>query len=584
MKLFFQILIVTIATLKLHSQEPVTFNCVEVEDTGDAILRWIPQGTGILYHTIYYSANGTTFDSIDFTPAVSFLYTHIGADAGLGSRWYYLKTVYNDGFALSDTLQTIYLQVDNNAPDFNQADLYWNAIHDPFPDGYSQWYKILREYPSGNWTLHDSVFKSETTFSEPVIVCYDSITYRIIIENSIGCSSISNLRGAIFRDVDYPIKPFFDSVSISQDEYPVLGWTSSESRDVTGYIVYRFENGNWLEIDRIDGRDSTFYIDSVSNPCTESFSYAIAALDSCANKSPGTFQTPLNTILLSNVIYNVCSATNTITWSAYENAAPDLEVYKIFFSIDSGPFELAGQSNPGDIVFLHEDIEPGFTYTYYIQAIFGAGSSSSCKKTITTGAYQKPAFVYFANADVLQSNDIELTIDADTGDNSFILNIFRRDAQSTLFSKIDSLRSDEISTIPLIFTDENADPNIGAYYYYVEVLDSCGKKVLTSNENKTIYLTAENSDSDNNYLQWNAFEGWDAGVEKYYIFRMIDGNEPNNPIDSVSSTTLEYIDDVSGIENIAGQLIYWVQAFENNGNEYGFKAIANSNRTAVEIA
>jgi gliding motility-associated-like protein len=586
MKLFLQILIGILLALNLQSQEPASFNCLEVDDNGNTTLRWtmFPIDPDLDRFVIYYSTNGVSFDSIGSTPALSFSYFHPGANADLGSKYYYIKAVYNSGISISDTLRTIYLQVDNNPPDFNQADLYWNPVSDPLLDAYSGFYKILREFPPGNWTLYDSVPTNNTTYSEPVITCYDSITYRIIIENSIGCSSVSNSRGAVFKDVEYPLEPLFDSVSINADEFPVLGWTPSESEDVTGYIVYKFENNNWIEIDRIPGRDSTFYIDSVADPCNQSYSYAIAALDSCENKSPGTFEKPRNTILLNDIEYSVCDRSNTLTWSAYNNADPSLEQYNIYFSLNGGPFSLAGQATSNTLSFTHENITPGSVYTYFVQAVFGNKTSSSCKKMVSAFAYREPAFVYFANADVLPSNNIELTIDVDTNVNVCTWNIFRNDPQAIIIAQIAGISKTELNSFPLTFTDENVDPTLGPYFYYVEVLDSCEKTALTSNYNKTIFLSAANSGENLNHLQWNAFEGWDAGVEKYFIYRMVDGIEPTSPIDSVEATVLEYDDDITAIDNSSGQLIYWVQAVENDGDGYGFKSRSNSNRTAVAIA
>jgi len=591
MKQSLQILVGILMTLSLKAQEPALLNCLEVDDNGNTTLRWtlstIDPNPNLEQFVIYYSTNGINFDSIGFTPALSFSYFHMGANADLGSKYYYIKAVYNNGTSISDTLRTIYLQVDNNQPDFNQSDLYWNGVSDPLPDGYSAWYKILKEFPIGNWALYDSVPFNETIFSEPVITCYDSITYRIIIENSIGCSSISNARGAIFKDVELPLEPFLDSVSINKDEFPVMGWTPSESEDVTGYIIYYVTDtasGVGNEFTRIYGRDNTFYIDSAAYPCDTIFFYAIAALDSCGNKSPGTYAKLRNTILLNDIEYNVCNRTNTLSWSAYYDVEPPLEHYNIYFSQDGGLFSLAGQTDPGELSFTHTDVVPGSVYTYYVQAIFGDRSSSSCEKTITPYAYQEPDFVYFANTDVLPSNDIELTIDVDTNVNFCTWNIYRNDPQAIIISQIASISKTELNSLPLTFIDENVDPTLGPYFYYVEVLDSCEKTALTSNDNKTIFLSAANSGENLNHLQWNAFEGWDAGVEKYYIYRMVDGIEPTTPIDSTEATVLEYDDDLAAIDKATGAIVYWVQALENEGDAYGFKSRANSNRAAAGIS
>jgi gliding motility-associated-like protein len=586
MKIYLQILFLLLFAFDIQAQEPPVLESLKVDINGNVTLNWsmFPIDPSLQNFEIHFSENGSSFISIAAVSNSTFSYTHNGADADNGIKWYYIKAIYDQGDINSETLQTIYLQVDNNQPDFNRADLYWNALSNLLPDGYSSYYKIMREYPLGNWVLHDSVPVDSLHYAEEIIVCYDSINYQVFIETVSGDTSFSNIRGAIFSDEFYPDPLINDSISVDQNNLVTLGWNPSENGDVVGYIIYLYDetDSDYYNYDTIYGRFNSSYTDSIANPCERSFSFAVAAFDSCFNKGQGTFSPQRFTIFLEPIDYNACERTNTLTWSAYQ-ASSDLNAYNIYYSKNEGSFLLAGQNEPDLLSFVHENIEPGFTYTYYVQALFDGRSSSSCKKKVTAFNYQLPSFVYFANADVLPSENIELTIEVDTGVKYATWNIFRNDPQSINFNQIASLNGANISESPIVYMDETADPNLGQYIYYVEVLDSCNKLTLGSNENKTIFLTVENTNINFNQLQWTSFEGWDAGIEKYYVFRILDGVEPESPIDSVDAQTLEYTDDISLLES-TGSILYWIQALEKEGNSFGFKMRANSNRSGVAVA
>ena len=563
------------------AQQSAAMRCLAVDANGAVTITWTAPTdmTGFINYELYYSGNGSSFTRIaTINDAATTQYFHATAEAGLTSRYYYIRANFDEGNALSDTLQTIFLQLDNNVPDYNQADLYWNTLHDPLPDGSSDWFLIYRETPPGNWQLIDSVPNDIFFYSKPEIVCHDSISYRIELKNTISCSSVSNVQGATFKDTEYPEKPVFDSVSINTDENAVLGWEPSTSEDAAGYIIYRNENGTWIETDRIGGRDSTYYIDTLSSPCSGPVSYAIATMDSCENKSPGTFLKPRKTILLNNILYNKCEETNTLTWSQYINAMPNLEGYKIFSSLNGQPYEIIGQTGPGDTVFVHENLIGGSQYDYYIQAFYASGTSSSCRKSITASGYRKPDYVYLANADVLPDYDVELTFAVDTLPEKSSVQVFRSEPNGGNSALIETINITKPVVLPMTFTDTSADAYLGYYEYDLKVLDSCGREALGSNLLKTIYLTGGNVDPEHNYLQWNAFEGWGGGVKQYYIFRMTGDVEPTGPIDSVDSQTLEYTDDISSLPDSETQPVYWVQAVEDDGDEYGYTEEARSNR------
>ena len=566
-------------SIAARAEEPATFSCIQVNNDGSTTLwfRAPPDAADVEKYLIYFSINGGVFlkiDSIAGGPGGMISYTHSNALANIGSRYYYIETVYNSTSFSSQTLQSVYLQLDNHVPEYNQADLYWNAVSNPLPDASSTFYKIYWDYPAGIWNLVDST--ENVTYSMPVFVCLDSINFRIEIENLNGCSSVSNIRGGWFKNVVEPAAPIIDSISVDADGHIVIGWEPVHSAE--SYIIYRWES-IWNPFAIVDS-SSTSYTDLERDGCSQSIAYSVAIIDTCGNTGiKDQFELRKN-MLIDTLIFNTCEASIRINWTKYHPSPdnPDPDNYQIFVSKDGGAFEKVGEVPSSDSVFIHANVSNGASYTYFVHTEFSSGSSTTCQKTIVTHEYIEPQFIYFSNADVLPSQEIELTAEVDLEVVAGSWDIYRIDPGASTAELIANIKRTEVNESPMVYVDQDVDPSTGAYSYFIKVLDSCSFEKLESNTLKTIHLTGEIVDELSNHLQWTAFEGWDAAVEKYYIFRMMGEQEPLSPIDSVDAQTFEYTDDYSSLGNVDGRFVYWIQAVEQSGNTYGFKEKANSNR------
>ena len=558
------------------AQESATFNCIQVNTDGSTTL-WFhspANATDVEQYIFWFSSNGSTFSKIDSIPGGAqgnISYTHTNANAGSGSRYYYIETEYITDSYNSETLQSIYLQLDNHVPDYNQADLFWNAVSNPLPDGSSSFYKIYWDYPTGIWKLVDST--ENVTYSMPVIVCLDSINFRIEIENTSGCSSVSNIRGNWFKNLAEPAIPFIDSISVDANEHIIMGWEPVPN--AAAYIIYRWES-IWNPIDTVFGVNNTFYTDTTQDACDQNIAYSVATIDTCGSSGPKDENKQRRNMRIDTLEFNVCAATISVTFTKYRFPSPT--VYQIWFNENGGAFHLAGEVPATDSIFIHTNVSNGVRYTYYVHTEFATGSSTTCRKTIETHEYTEPLFVYFANADVLSSDEIELVVDVDTAVYDCTWEFYRYNPVSGINDNFASVNKSQLQGFPLVLTDTDVNPQTTFYEYYVKVFDSCGFEKLESNTLKTIHLTGEIVDAVSNHLQWTPFEGWDAEVEKYYIFRMIGEQEPLLPIDSVDAQTFEYTDDYSSLGNVDGRFVYWVQAVEQNGNVYNYKEKSRSNR------
>lgn len=560
------------------AQEPVLFNCTEVDASGGVTIWWTPptNSTGFDKYIIYYSPNGSNFTKLDSTDvALTNNYFHPEAMAQQGSRYYFIEARFEFGITFSDTLQTIFLQLNNL--NFNVAQLYWNAVSEPLPDGSSDTYNIYKEYPEGNWILTNSTTEHE--YSEPVIVCNDSVNYRIEIENAKGCKSVSNTDGAWFKILDEPEKPVIDSISVNENEHIVIGWESVSN--ARAYIIYRFDSGIWLPVDTVIGKDNTFYEDFDYNPCLENTAWTVATIDSCGSSGPKDENEERQNIRIYSAVYDPCSESISLSWNNYHG--PLADEFEIWVSENDGDFILAGINQQNNTVFEHAITGIGSGYTYFIRARLSSGTSTTCKKSVQTYFYNKPQIIYLANASVMPSNYVELSALVDTLVSSSAWQFWRSEPNGGNYSLIHTINSDDLESYPLHWVDSSANASEGYYQYYINVLDSCEKDALESNVLKTIWLSITGIDEDQNLLEWNAFEGWDGGVEKYYIYRMVNGVEPGLPFDSVDAQTFQYTDDLSSISNLNGPLVYWVQAIEQEDNIFALNEKANSNRTGVAL-
>jgi gliding motility-associated-like protein len=75
---------------------------------------------------------------------------------------------------------------------------------------------------------------------------------------------------------------------------------------------------------------------------------------------------------------------------------------------------------------------------------------------------------------------------------------------------------DIIQLSSLNYTDANVDVNEFSYIYYVKDVDMCGYKTDLGLEGKSILLKGDYDQKA--FLDWTAYEQWEMGVDRYYVF------------------------------------------------------------------
>lgn len=558
--------------------------CIDVLENGEVTIYWRSLDPTALEFRIFYST-----DNISWFQAGSVESQNLDMQYTIGNQWvnaneqmyyFYITAVYPSADIDSEVYNTMFLVVDNSSDGL--ATLLWNSLGNPPPQGTIDGYELfVSVYEEGNpmqWnSVANNISNTLYNYTIPNGICFDSLNFKVEIENNYDCKSTSNITGNWFSETIQPEKPIFDSVSILNNEFAILGWTPSTSEDALGTVIYRYESGIWVIIDTVMGNTNSQYIDISYNACGSNIEYAIASIDSCKILSPGSFQKPLRPILLKNVNYDICSATNSLSWEPYINAEPNVQFYEIWTSVNGNPFELVQSIDGNETTFNHVNVQNGSDYIYFVRSIFGTLTSTSCQQEIKTGNYSPPSNLYLANSSVMTDNTIELVIDIDITPNSCVWEIWRSEPNSINMAQLFSFNRSDINSTPYFFSDEEANASLGFYNYRVDVYDSCNNLSIESNRQKTIYLTGNYISKTKNQLTWNNFEGYDSGLEKYFIWRYTANSANAIIIDSVDYNVTEFTDDISSISAEETVINYWIQGKENGLNNYGYNEKSNSN-------
>jgi gliding motility-associated-like protein len=370
-------------------------------------------------------------------------------------------------------------------------------------------------------------------------------------------------------------KVAIDSISIVAT-HPVISWFPNTD-NTDGYVIVKRVNNSgifiWQPIDTVFGINQTTYTDVSTNACLAQQRYHVYAFRPSTPQS--TWSDVLQTIFLEAPEFDICANTVKLQWTSYINMVNALGGYRIFASENGGAFSQIGQTGAADTVFVHTNLTAGILYSYKIQAFNqdNTRTSASCERSIMSRTYQKPEFVYVKYATVEDNRYIKIAWTADEAPISKYSVLRSNDgvAYDTISHLID------LSTYApaQFYNDTTADFNSSSYYYKISICDSCGfARQVAVNFAQTIFLSGAPALSGFiNVLQWNPYEEWPLGVEKYEIYRWVDGTpNPAGPLETVASSQTEFLDNVAGFSDFKGQFSYSVKAIETEGDN-GYESI-----------
>ncbi len=232
---------------------PPVLRCAVVNNDGSVSLNWTktPSFDSLnLFeaYNIYASLSaGGPFqfvDSVNFAGINSTMYTHstaaltslFGVNASQ-QRIYYRAAVqtygaFNYYWDPSNIMSTIKLNVVQGTG--GQPQLNWNAASSPQLPSQSSFYQIYREYPIGTWNLIGSTAALTFTDVTAQTLCNDSVSYRIELQDTSGCNSVSDVSGILVNSSSgmsaiSPVNPSFcsgGSVILSAPSGYIYTWST----------------------------------------------------------------------------------------------------------------------------------------------------------------------------------------------------------------------------------------------------------------------------------------------------------------------------------------------------------------------
>jgi hypothetical protein len=559
---------------------PPDLRCISVIGSNSVTLTWnIPPDPTAIFtsYQIWTSPFALTGYTLAGTVNVygQNTFVHTPANGNAQSQYYYIKTLSSAGTNTSipsDTLRSIFVNI-SGASVNGVASLNWNAIHTPSLSSTASTYTVSREFPAGVWTTIYNGTKQ--SYKDTIYRCKVFYNYKVEVSDASGCISQSNINGDTCKNIQPPIIPILDTVSINNSGQIVMGWPQSPSTDVTCFVVYKSSGGFLTAIDTLCGNGNTTFVVPGSSPNTASECYCIAAKDSCGNYSIPSITHC--SIFLNDPTYDVCSRTSNLTWQSYNNLPNGVLRYDVYCSVNGGAYTLIGSSTTTN--FSHSGLVPNANYCYFVR-VWNTNqniSARSNQKCFTATGLPAPAYVYINSVSVNPSSkNIELTFTVDNANTYKGSNIYKSE-DGINYKKIDFVASS--ATNPIIYNDANVKTSSQNYFYKIQIADDCDNPGVWSDSSKSILLHVKNNEEDkfNNTLTWDDYLLWNAGVESYNIYRAVDGVFDSSPIANVPLTTKTYVDNVQNFIPNQGKFSYYIEAIEANGNIYGFKDKATSN-------
>lgn len=573
----------------LMALDSPVIQCISLDSADDITITWsqpVDTGLGFNAYVIYYrSASAQQFNSLSEIFDYSQISVTInGSFSGDGS--FFIVTTANPGDTslATDTVSPLIISLFSQG---RNVDITWQEIDLP---GLDTFYSVYRKMESEetNWAILGKVPFGTTSFRDTIEVCQDTFKYKLDYQGVGGCLISSNHGQKLVKD-DIPppqMNLIYASVDTSSGVVD-LGWDLSIVKDAFGYRVFYYDNG-FTRFESLFGPGVLAYtyedfgIDALSQ--TETLS--VAPFDSCFdantmwyNQAPTELR--MQTLFIEKVSYERCEGTTAIKWNMSRKDYPvgvrDLGAFKVYRKTGTGDSELRAILTPQDSVFVDNELDPSASYTYVVTAVDTSLNIEAFSNKLVYEKIAVPAPDVLYLDGVVNNHEIgENAINFSTDSVSDVLR-FRLMRSFLEDEDFQSIMVKEFDGSPRqVLVDRSGNAVENSYYYRVDAYDECDAYISSSNVVKSLFIDGfKNQKNYNNNLNWNLAEGFDVDVEVYNLVRAPVGVTESEIYSG--TTEFEFEDDLKSVENLSGQICYYVEALEEDGNSFGIQGYSKSN-------
>jgi hypothetical protein len=378
-------------------------------------------------------------------------------------------------------------------------------------------------------------------------------------------------------DITPPISPELNFVTVNNLSGRIeLNWTPSPSVDVSGYVVYEFNDGEGFAIDTIKDPTATSY-DQISNIGAGYFSqsFVVAAIDSSDNISP--LSNDLRTIYVSSIT-DTCNKKIGITWNEYLSFPRSVTGYQLFSKINDGEWGLAGETDNNTTEYIIDDFETDSQYCFKVVAnLVGDYQSESNISCVNTAMSRPPSWINADYATTGIDNKISLSFTIDPLSEIKTFSLLRKETTETEFISIASLVSNDNH---IVYEDLNANP-LKKYIYKIAAVNNCGNAIVYSNVASNIVLTVDRIDDNTIDLQWNNYRDWHGEIIRQSLMANVgSGFYEDKTIDPGDTVLTVYYTDYMELAS-ASEVVFMIK-MEESGNPYGINGESLSQPVAVK--
>ena len=469
---------------------------------------------------------------------------------------------------------------------FGIAQLKWETSNPGLAGHYFIYRQVL---PSGSFVQIAQISNTRAsllneyndTISSPYCTPTNfSYQIRFVADVNILDNAMSDIKNAPvpLSDINSPVEVTNLNVSISSIGFPVLTWTPVSGDAIKSYEINRFID-SWAFYSNASPNSSLYEDRQAPNICEKSYRYIIVVVDMCNNRSAPDYEKMfVKTLKLDLKQPNACDRVAKLSWNSHEIMPGGLGGYKIYRSDEgNSPVEI-DPVLPKDTTYDDSiSFVTGHTYTYSVKAYSADGryTSSSCQATWKSNLGLSPE-VYITQASVEANSFVRVSYHIIPSSVVIKLILERSDNGTTNFQPVDSLVAALGSFVPddHFIDDTTARVQTQSYYYRLVAYDDCNK-TKSYNIARSILLQGF-TDQKTNTLNWNSYETWNQGVERYTIYRILD-EDPSTieMLGTTDPTRVSYVDLLSGVDP-AKAVCYWVVA-----NEISTTAISQSNTFCI---